>query len=219
MCGRYALSLVSLHTAIRRRKTSRIGKTNNTQRQRPSEIRQRLENDGLAVGDTPDDQGEDGPRQSFNFAPGYRGITVRADTSGLYPAPQSQSRTAHVSAVITVSRPSDITEASSPTTDAIRDEYIMQTMQWGLIPFWTKRKPEYASMMKTINCRDDSLSSPGGMWSTMKARKRCIVIAQGFYEWIKSGKERIPYYVKRGDGQLMCFAGLWDCVCYEGWYT
>lgn len=52
----------------------------------------------------------------------------------------------------------------------------------------------------------------------MKQRKRCLVIAQGFYEWLKKGpggKERIPHFVKRKDGNLMCFAGLWDCVKYE----
>ena len=72
--------------------------------------------------------------------------------------------------------------------------------------------------MKTINARDDSLLTSGGMWSTMKKGKRCIVVAQGFYEWLKKagGKEKIPHYTKRKDGQLMCFAGLWDCVRYEG---
>jgi hypothetical protein len=56
------------------------------------------------------------------------------------------------------------------------------------------------------------------MWTTMKQRKRCVVIAQGFYEWLKKndGKEKIPHYVKRKDGRLMCMAGLWDCVQYEG---
>lgn len=72
--------------------------------------------------------------------------------------------------------------------------------------------------MKTINARDDSLAANGGMWNTMKKGKRCIVIAQGFYEWLKKhgSKEKIPHYTKRKDGQLMCFAGLWDCVQYEG---
>lgn len=50
----------------------------------------------------------------------------------------------------------------------------------------------------------------------MKARKRCIVIAEGFYEWLKVGpKERVPYYIKRKDGGLLLLAGLWDCVKYE----
>lgn len=98
-------------------------------------------------------------------------------------------------------------------------KYQLKAMKWGLIPFWTKRSPDYASMLRTINCRDDSLSENRGMWNTMKQRKRCLVVCQGFYEWLKkgpSGKERIPYFVKRKDGQLMCFAGLWDCVKYEG---
>ena len=72
--------------------------------------------------------------------------------------------------------------------------------------------------MKTINCRDDSLFEDRGMWTTMKKKKRCIIVAQGFYEWLKKsgGKEKIPHFTKRRDGQLMCFAGLWDCVQFEG---
>lgn len=72
--------------------------------------------------------------------------------------------------------------------------------------------------MKTINCRDDSLFDNKGMWNTMKQKKRCVVVAQGFYEWLKKngGKEKIPHYMKRKDGQLLLMAGLWDCVQYEG---
>lgn len=100
-----------------------------------------------------------------------------------------------------------------------RDQYEgLKFRSTGLIPFWTKRNPDYGSVMKTINARDDSLVANGGMWNTMKRGKRCVVVAQGFYEWLKKngGKEKIPHYTKRKDGQLMCFAGLWDCVQYEG---
>src|SRR5437762_14141205 len=88
----------------------------------------------------------------------------------------------------------------------------------GLIPFWTKRNPDYASMLRTINCRDDSLYENTGMWTTMKNKKRCIVLAQGFFEWLKKGKERVPYYTRRRDGKLLCMAGLWDSVKFEGEY-
>jgi putative SOS response-associated peptidase YedK len=97
-------------------------------------------------------------------------------------------------------------------------KYQLKAMKWGLIPFWTKRSPDYGSMLRTINCRDDSLVENKGMWNTMKQRKRCIVVAQGFFEWLKKdpgGKQKIPHFVKRKDGNLMCFAGLWDCVKYE----
>ena len=103
-------------------------------------------------------------------------------------------------------------------THSTEFRYELKPMKWGLIPFWTKRSPDYGSMLRTINCRDDSLIENKGMWNTMKQRKRCIVIAQGFYEWLKkdpSGKQKIPHFVKRKDGNLMCFAGLWDCVRYE----
>lgn len=88
----------------------------------------------------------------------------------------------------------------------------------GLVPFWTKRSPDYGSMMKTINCRDDSLYDDRGMWTSMKKKKRCIVVAQGFYEWLKknNGKEKLPHFTKRKDGRLMCFAGLYDCVQFDG---
>jgi hypothetical protein len=93
-------------------------------------------------------------------------------------------------------------------------------LETGLIPFWTKRSPDYGSVMKTINCRDDSLLEDRGMWTSMKKKKRCIIVAQGFYEWLKknNGREKIPHYTVRKDRQLMCFAGLWDCVQYEGEY-
>ncbi|KAF2036425.1 DUF159-domain-containing protein [Setomelanomma holmii] len=93
--------------------------------------------------------------------------------------------------------------------------YKLQSMQWGLVPFWTKRNPDYGSKMKTINCRDDSLIEDRGMWTTMKKKKRCIIVAQGFYEWLKKGNQKVPHFTKRKDGQLMCFAGLWDCVQFE----
>ncbi|PWY88558.1 DUF159-domain-containing protein [Aspergillus heteromorphus CBS 117.55] len=91
-------------------------------------------------------------------------------------------------------------------------------MRWGLVPFWTKRSPDYGFLMRTINCRSESLLDDRGMWTSMKRRKRCVVACQGFYEWLKKGpggKEKVPHYVKRMDGELMYFAGLWDCVEYE----
>ncbi|KAL0632068.1 hypothetical protein Q9L58_009053 [Maublancomyces gigas] len=68
--------------------------------------------------------------------------------------------------------------------------YVLGAMKWGLIPSWTKRSPDYSSFPKTINCRDDSLFENKGMWTSMKHKKRCIVVAQGFYEWLKKGNEK-----------------------------
>ncbi|KAL1902086.1 hypothetical protein Cpir12675_000193 [Ceratocystis pirilliformis] len=69
--------------------------------------------------------------------------------------------------------------------------------------------------MRTINCRSDSLAKSSGMWTSIKTHKRCIVIAQGFFEWLNTGTDKVPHHVKRKDGKLLCMAGLWDCTRYE----
>ena len=153
---------------------------------------------------------DDQARETYNFPPGAFGLVYRAeapDRGGVDGQDENDNQDEN-DKVVDV-RPDD-------TSKAVR--YEIKAMKWGLIPFWTKRSPEYGSMLRTINCRDDSLIENKGMWNTMKQRKRCIVIAQGFFEWLKkgpNGKEKIPHFVKRTDGQLMCFAGLWDCVKYE----
>jgi putative SOS response-associated peptidase YedK len=162
----------------------------------------------MPVADAPADDDEQGPRQSYNFAPGYHGIVYRADTperiSGLRQHDNGEG---------------DANEEQIADIGEREVQYKLQSMKWGLIPFWTKRNPDYGSMMKTINCRDDSLIENKGMWTSMKQKKRCVVIAQGFYEWLKKGKDKLPHYTKRKDGKLMCLAGLWDCVQYEGLKT
>ncbi|GKT51397.1 putative peptide chain release factor 1, mitochondrial [Colletotrichum spaethianum] len=162
----------------------------------------------MSVDDAPEDEGQGTPRQTYNFAPGYHGVVYRADVPDRGAGHPHEHKSDERDETAT-----DGTSGQPGEEDKVK--YKMQSMQWGLIPFWTKRDPGYSTLSKTINCRDDSLSTSGGMWSTMKAGKRCIVVAQGFYEWLKNGKEKIPHFVKRKDGQLMCFAGLWDCVKYE----
>ena len=199
MCGRYALFL------------------------RPSQVRQRLADQNMPADEAPSDDDEQ-IRQSYNFAPGYHGLIYRANTSdrGTDATPHSEQNDENgepspKKAKLSHSPPS----SSAHEVDGLatkETKYKIQAAKWGLIPFWTKRQPDYGSMMRTINCRDESLIENRGMWNTMKQRKRCIVVAEGFYEWLKknNGKEKIPHFMKRKDGGLMCFAGLWDCVQYEG---
>lgn len=195
MCGRYALSL------------------------RPSQVRQRLNEQNMPADDAPDDD-NDRIRQSYNFAPGYHGLIYRADTPDSGAGSQDDNNEKDDTAEPSPKRAktSHATYHSVDGLSTAATKYKLQAAKWGLVPFWTKRAPDYGSQMRTINCRDDSLIENRGMWNTMKQRKRCIVVAEGFYEWLKknNGKEKLPHFVKRKDGQLMCFAGLWDCVQYEG---
>lgn len=195
MCGRYVLSLT------------------------PSQVRRRFEDQDLPVDDAEEDDDER-LRQTYNFAPGYHGLIYRAQTTG-----HGESESDDVPHDAGTAEPTGTEDTrSSPAKSARGDQqhekarYKLQAAKWGLIPFWTKRAPDYAGQLKTINCRDDSLIEDRGMWTTMKKRKRCIVVAEGFYEWLKknNGKEKIPHFVKRKDGGLMLFAGLWDMVMYEG---
>ncbi|KAG0042666.1 hypothetical protein BGZ83_000195 [Gryganskiella cystojenkinii] len=79
--------------------------------------------------------------------------------------------------------------------------------------------PDYSSVLKSINARDDSLFvGPTGkpMFSHSKNHKRCIVLAEGFYEWRRRGKERVPFYTRRKDGCLMLMAGIYDVAQIQG---
>lgn len=160
-----------------------------------------LEEDGVLVGEAPADDGDGAPRQTYNFAPSYDGIVYRADTPelGANFQPVLNTDDSHI-----IHRQHHV-------------RYKLQTMRWGLVPSWTRQTLGYSLPRMPINCRGDSLSLPGGIWATMKSRQRCLVIAQGYYEWLRKGpKHNIPHYVTRTDGHLMCFAGLWDCAKSAG---
>ncbi|KAI4106744.1 MAG: hypothetical protein LQ339_002936 [Xanthoria mediterranea] len=186
MCGRYALGI------------------------RAALVRQQLQEHDMPVDHAPED---DQVRQTYNFAPGNHGLVYRADV----PDSGAGGRSHGSHETVGEGNPNEGEESNGLEAPA-ETKYKLQAMKWGLVPFWTKRNPDYGSVLRTINARDDSLAQSGGMWNTMKQKKRCIVVAQGFYEWLKKngGKEKIPHFTKRKDGQLMCFAGLWDCVQYEG---
>jgi putative SOS response-associated peptidase YedK len=166
-----------------------------------------------------DEAPEDGDvRTTYNFAPGNIGLVYRADVPD-YGAGPSKGREEEGEESMGDGGTLAMKKEDEAAAKMEATHYKLQAMKWGLIPSWTKRNPDYGSVLRTINCRDDSLSEQrSGMWNNMKRRKRCIVICHGFYEWLKKneGKERLPHYTKRKDGQLMCFAGLWDCVKYEG---
>lgn len=169
----------------------------------------------MQVDEVPDDEAV---RETYNFAPGNFGAVYGADVSGQGRTIIEQDANREPQNQVS-EKGKDDEKLKENTPEKATVKYKLQSMKWGLIPFWTKRQPNYGSMMRTINCRDDSLIEDSGMWTSMKRRKRCIVICQGFYEWLKKGpggKEKVPYFVRRKDGELMCFAGLWDCVSYEG---
>jgi len=85
----------------------------------------------------------------------------------------------------------------------------LDLMKWGLVPVWAK-DPKIG--YKLINARDDTIFDKP-MWRSVILKKRCLIPADGFYEWKrpKSTKERkIPYYIHPKQYDLFSFAGVWE---------
>jgi putative SOS response-associated peptidase YedK len=79
-------------------------------------------------------------------------------------------------------------------------------MRWGLIPFWAKDK---RIGYKMINARSETVDTKPAFRQPFK-RHRCLIPANGFYEWQKRRGGKVPYYIHPRDGSMMGFAGLWD---------
>jgi putative SOS response-associated peptidase YedK len=80
------------------------------------------------------------------------------------------------------------------------------TMRWGLIPSWAKDTSGAARM---INARSETAHTLPVFREAMKLR-RCLVPADGFYEWQRRGSAKQPFCFEIGDGGLFAFAGLWE---------
>ena len=81
-------------------------------------------------------------------------------------------------------------------------------MRWGLVPPWAKT---LAVGDRMINARAETLLTSNAYKRPFE-RRRCIVPADGFYEWqaIEGRKQRQPWFIRRRDGEPIAFAGLWS---------
>jgi len=81
----------------------------------------------------------------------------------------------------------------------------LSDLRWGLIPSWAK-DPKVGDRM--INARAESLADKPAYERAFR-RHRCLVPAEGFYEWQRRGSGKQPMFIHRRDGEPMAFAGLW----------
>jgi putative SOS response-associated peptidase YedK len=79
-------------------------------------------------------------------------------------------------------------------------------LRWGLIPSWAK-DPGIGNRL--INARAETAPEKPSFRNAFK-RRRCLVPADGFYEWQRQERRKQPHYVRMRDGRLFAFAGLWD---------
>ena len=78
--------------------------------------------------------------------------------------------------------------------------------RWGLVPSWAK-DPAIGNRM--INARSETAATKPAFRKPLRER-RCLILADGFYEWKREGTRKQPHYIKLRDGAPFAFAGLWD---------
>ena len=82
----------------------------------------------------------------------------------------------------------------------------LDLLRWGLVPLWAK---DLSSGPKCINARRETVAT-NNIFRDAFERRRCLVPADGFYEWQKRGGKTQPYAIVPQPGSLFAFAGLWE---------
>ena len=79
-------------------------------------------------------------------------------------------------------------------------------LRWGLIPSWAQ-DPTIGNRL--INARAETVAEKPAFRAALR-RRRCLVAADGFYEWQRTGKRKQPYFIRLRDDRPFAFAGLWE---------
>ena len=90
--------------------------------------------------------------------------------------------------------------------DREMDQREFRLMRWGLIPSWVKDTSKFANL---INARGETIAEKPSFRSAFKYR-RCLIPADGFYEWKKTGGPKQPFYFSMSGQSVFAFAGLWE---------
>lgn len=83
---------------------------------------------------------------------------------------------------------------------------ILSPLHWGLVPRWSR---ERKIAFSTFNARAETVAEKPAFRESFRHR-RCLIPADGFFEWQTSGRIKQPYFIRHRDGQPLAFAGLWD---------
>lgn len=89
----------------------------------------------------------------------------------------------------------------------LEERKSLRIMRWGLVPSWAK---DAKAGFKAINARAETLAQKP-MFKGLLRGKRCLVLADGFYEWRKKGSDKRPIRYVFKNRRPFAFAGLWDC--------
>jgi putative SOS response-associated peptidase YedK len=84
---------------------------------------------------------------------------------------------------------------------------VLEQLRWGLVPFFSEGPRAVAG--RWINARAETVAKLP-VFRDAFARRRCLVVVDGFYEWRREGKSKIPFHLHREDRKPLTFAGVWD---------
>lgn len=98
--------------------------------------------------------------------------------------------------------------APTQYSHVITDDHpkVLQLFKWGLIPFWAKDEKIGSRM---INARSEGIQDKPSFRAPIR-RRRCLVLADSFYEWIKKDGKKIPQRILMKDDSIMVMAGIWE---------
>jgi putative SOS response-associated peptidase YedK len=82
----------------------------------------------------------------------------------------------------------------------------LRLVRWGLVPSWAK---ETSGGARLINARSETVAVKPAFRAAF-AKRRCLIPADGYYEWVTEGKAKKPFYIYRTDGGILAFAGLYE---------
>jgi putative SOS response-associated peptidase YedK len=131
----------------------------------------------------------------------YRRTTQEEELARLYHIPIPKQTDLPISYNIAPSQ-KVLTIRSNPQTQ----QRSLDALQWGLIPYWVK-DPKIA--YRTINARAETVDKAPSFRQAFRKR-RCLIPADGFYEWRKTAKPKLPFAIAMKDGRPFTFAGLWE---------
>jgi putative SOS response-associated peptidase YedK len=86
------------------------------------------------------------------------------------------------------------------------EERELRLVRWGLVPSWAK---DTSGGARLINARSETVAVKPAFRAAF-ARRRCLIPADGYYEWQTEGKAKQPFYIYRTDGGILAFAGLYE---------
>ena len=90
--------------------------------------------------------------------------------------------------------------------DCESGERLTDYFRWGLVPSWAE---DLSIGNRMINARSETLGEKRSFAGPLKSR-RCLVVADGYYEWKTEGKVKQPYWIHPVDGGVFAMAGLWE---------